>query len=94
MNFLDYIHLYHICAINNIPKDAAKEMRQLYPEVFPPKSKNIEEHVRFVDGKWISWCLIPYALGDMFHCESVIDFKEITEEDRVDDMDLNIENLL
>lgn len=94
MNFLDYINSYDICAINYVPVDDAEEMRRLYPEVFPLRSSSIENHVRFVDGKWISWCDSPYSVDDYFHCEAVINFEDLSDVDMKEDVSLNINDFL
>lgn len=94
MNFLDYINSYDICAINYVPLEEARAMLHTYPDVFPERASYIHAHVRFVAGKWISWCSLPYSVGDMFNCECVIDFKELSDEPLVEDTPLNIDNLL
>lgn len=94
MNFLDYIHSYNICAINNVPREEAQEMLSAYPDIFPGRAHHIHEHVRFVGGKWYSWCTCPYSVGDLFDCESVIDFEELSDEYIIEDASLNIDNLL
>lgn len=82
MDLNEYVSQYGCCAINNIPgRDAAIMLCKEYPVIFanctigglPLSTRN----VRFVNGKWKSFCSTPYNVGGLFNCEAVVDYNDL-----------------
>ena len=91
MDFLEYVKSHSCCAINNIPEDVVfVEFAYRYPNVFIPEQIpqwSFHEHgknMRFVRGRFVSFCSTPYGVNDMFGCDAVISWDDL-------DLDMLIE---
>lgn len=102
MDFLEYINLYNNCAINHVEDVSKLEyLVERYPQVFVGDEfnvysrKGLDKNMRFEYGKFISFLTSSiYCVGDIYGCEAVIDFADITIEDENSEDALDISTLI
>ena len=102
MDFLEYINSYDNCAINHVEDISKLEyLVEKYPQVFIGDEfntyfrKGLGKNMRFEYGKFISYLTASiYRVGDLYGCEAVIDFDDITIEDENSEDALDISTLI
>ena len=109
MHFLEYINSYSCCAINAVPADVIRlYLIEQYPDIFRDNEeitrilKSMDDifHIRFVNGKFISSCHIPYSMADnIFGLDAVIRYEDLENakyslDGYINDGEINIASLI
>lgn len=61
---LDWASQYHICAVNDIPRDVYVEIRQCNPMYRHDPAVPPFRSIRFLDGCYVSGAVEAYQMGD------------------------------
>ena len=82
MDLLLYVSSYYNCAVNHVPREVVNQWRKDYPQlkINPPLRERSLCHVRFLEGRYISYFDEPYHVGDSFmvgEVERVIEYEDL-----------------
>lgn len=108
MNFLEYINSYSCCAINAVPADVRLYLIEQYPDIFRDSTEttlllnSMREifNIRFVKGKFVSFCCHPYSIAkNIFSLDAVIRYEDLENakyslDGYINDGDINIAPLI
>lgn len=109
MNFLEYINSYSCCAINAVPADVIRlYLIEQYPDIFRDSAEttlllnSVKDifNIRFVNGKFVSSCYMPYSITpNIFSLDAVIRYEDLENakyslDGYINDGDINIAPLI